>query len=332
MSELVTQRDASKKSYQRYTDSLERPYGLYGTDMGSHDLNMITQGHVPTKITTLAGRSGFGKTASLIQMMEAANRVVDGKRSEILVGSWEMESSFLIDRYICWKLGLTLQQMRYPKVLPQEVRTEIGKIYSSGSSLPIHYHHYSSNFQKTSEMLYRFIEEVRKKEIVQGVKIQPVFFLDFIGRIQASGKNASKTYDISEFMMGLKQVCNETDLSAFVLAQINRSADIKPFPDVADLSDSQSIEQNSDTLIIGHRPEYYGQEVMKDPENGQDIPSRNRMLWRVVKAREGTPHDRIVHCDMAHFRFWHRHHSQWDYMYHLDYGKEEFWKREMGLL
>lgn len=332
MSEFISQQAASRKSHERYNSSLTRDYGLYGTDMGSHDLNMITQGHVPTKITTFAARSSQGKSALLIQMMEAAARNMNGKRSEILVGSWEMESSYLIDRYICWKLGITLQQMRYPKVLPEAIRKEINKIYSVGGQLPLHYHHYSSNFQKTSDMIHKFLDETRKKEIIQGVKIQPVFFLDFIGRIQASGKNASKTYDISEFMMGLKQLCNETDLSAFVLAQINRSADIKDFPDVADLSDSQSIEQNSDTLIIGHRPEHYGKEIMKDPDNGQDIPSRNRMLWRVVKAREGTPHDRIVNCDMAHFRFWHRHHETWDYKYYEDYGKEEFWKREMGLM
>lgn len=332
MSELVTQREASRKSYDRYNNSLTRPYGLYGTDTGSHDLNMITQGHVATKITTFAGRSGLGKSSLLVPMMDSSAIVANGRRTEILVGSWEMESSYLIDRYICWKLGVTLQQLRYPKALPEAIQKKIVQIYQDGSKLPLHYHHYSSNFQKTAEIIYKFLDEVKKKEIIEGVKIQPVFFLDFIGRIQASGKNASKTYDISEFMMGLKQLCNETDLSAFVLAQINRSADIKDFPDVADLSDSQSIEQNSDTLIIGHRPEYYGKEVMKDPENGQDIPSRNRMLWRVVKAREGTPHDRIVHCDMAHFRFWHRNHPDWDYKYYEDYGKEEFWKREMGLM
>jgi len=332
MIDIITQKQAVDKSHKRYSASLTRPYGLYGTDMGSHDLNMITQGHVPTKITTFAARSSQGKTSILIQMMEAAARINNGVRTEILVGSWEMEASYLIDRYICWKLGITLQQMRYPKALPEEIRKEIPKIYSQGSKLPLHYHHYSSNFQKTSEMVYRFLDEVKKKEVIQGVKIQPVFFLDFIGRIQASGKNASKTYDISEFMMGLKQLCNETDLSAFVLAQINRSADIKDFPDVADLSDSQSIEQNSDTLIIGHRPEYYGKETMKDPDNDQDIPSRNRMLWRVVKAREGMPHDRIVNCDMAHFRFWNRYHEKWDYKYYEDYGKEEFWKKEMGLM
>lgn len=326
---LVTQRSAVDKSFNRFNENITREVGLFGTDTGHHQLNLITGGHVPTKITTFAARSGQGKSGLIVPMIAALGNVVDGRRSEMLMYSWEMSADTMVDRYICYETGLKLNELRYARVLPELLRERVRKAYSKAQSFPVKFHHQTSDIDTVLKVNQEFLDDVKKKEMVEGVKIQPVIAIDYIGMSLGNAKYGNRTYDLGNFMQKLKQYCNETGMNVFNLAQINRTADIKEYPDVADLSDSQFIEQNSDTVIIGHRPEYYRKEVMKDPDGGE-IPAANKMLWRVVKNREGEVKDYLVNCDIARFRFWSR-----DMEFGQDYTKlykdEQFWKNQMGL-
>lgn len=322
---IVSQKEASKKSFERFDYNLTRPVGLYGTDTGHHLFNMVHGGHVPTKILTYAQRASGGKTTILVNMTEAAARIDNGRRSEIFVASWEMEASYLIDRYVSYKTGIPIMKLRYPRSLSVPQRTAIHNAYALADKLPIQYHQQSTDVYKLMKELDNFLKYCRMKESQEGVKIQPVFALDFIGRIRGASKYNNKTYDIENFLQELKQYANTTGLSVFILAQILRSADEKEYPDLVDIKDSSTIEDNSDTLIIAHRPSYYGRDLMRDPQTGLDIPSENRMLWRVVKAREAQPRDEIVNCDMSCFRIW-PDGMQWDTPYYQRYNDEKFWQ------
>jgi len=321
---LVTQKESVRKSYDRYNNNLTREVGLYGTDTGHHDINLIIGGHVPTKITSIGGRSGHGKSALVVQMCEAAAK---GERlSEILMYSWEMEASYMADRYVCYKVGITLPELRYSRILPQTIKDKIREAYKEASTFPVSYHHYSTNIENVLKTNETFLEGVRKKEMISGKKIQPVMILDFVGMTTGGAKYGNRTYDIGDFMQKLKQNLNDTGMSAIILAQINRTADHKDYPDVTDFSDSQFIEQNSDTVMILDRPEYRRKENIKDPETGGDIPSKGLAMIRVVKNREGQVKDVLVRCDISKFRFWNR-----DMVFGQDYrslyNDEMFWKR-----
>lgn len=327
---LIEQRSAVEKSYKRYHSNLTREIGLYGTPMGVHELNMITGGHVPSKVTTLAARSGQGKTGLVTQMSEVAGKVIEGKRSELLVYSWEMEASFLADRYVCWKVGITLPELRYSRILPQAIRSEINKAYAEAAKFPIAYHQYSTNIETIIKTNLEWLSGVAKKEKMEGIKIQPVMVLDYVGMVQGNAKYGNKTYDLANFLQTLKQHANETGLSCFLLAQINRTADTKEYPDVTDLSDSQSIEQNSDTLIILDRPEYRRKELLKHPDTGMEVPAMNKAMLRVVKNREGQVKDYLINCDISRFRFWSENMAFGDDYMSL-YKEEQFWRNHFNV-
>jgi replicative DNA helicase len=324
----ITQREATVESYKQYQSILTRPTGLYGTDTGLHTLNMVTGGHVPTNITTFAGRSGLGKTSIITPMCEAAAREGE-RRSELLVCSWEMTAAKLINRYICYRTGLTLAHLKYPKILDDRQRKAIEEAYAIASKFPIHYHQYSTSLSAVKKMVEDFVEKVSRKAIVNDTPIQPVFVLDYIGRIQSEGKG-NRTYDIQGFLYGIKELCNKFGISALILAQINRGADKQEFPVVADLSDSSFIEAASDNIILLHRPEYHGQTMMKHPVYQSDIPTRDKALFRIVKARESAPGDILVNCDIARFRWW-AEEDKFSDQYWTRYKSDEFWEKNINM-
>jgi len=106
-----------------------------------------------------------------------------------------------------------------------------------------------------------------------------------------------------------------------------RSADERDAPELMDVKDSATIEDNSDTLILAHRPEYYRKETVKDPQTGGDVPSKNKILMRVMKAREAAPGDYLENCNMEYFRMWHRD-DDWDTEYWKRYNDINFWNNQ----
>lgn len=326
---LVTQREVTQQSYERYKNNLTKPIGLSGTDTGHHILNMITGGWTPTKIVTIAGRSGSGKSSLVTQILAEAGNVIDGRSTEVIMFSWEMHGSFMADRYVCWRVGITLPELRYSSVLPANIKEKINKAYAECAKIPVSFHHYSSNIDAVIKQIDEWSAGVDRKCQIDGVKRQKLMILDFIGMISGSSKYSVKTYDTGEFMQKLKQHLNDTGIAALILAQINRSADSKEAPDVSDLSDSQFIEQNSDVVVLLDRPEYRRKETMFDPETGGQIPCKNMALFKVVKNREGRIEDYLGRCDIGKFRFWHRD-MAFEEDYKALYKKEEFWRSIMA--
>src|SRR5690606_29253767 len=103
-------------------------------------------------------------TSLLIPMGKAAGRVVNDRRAEMLVFSWELGPDYVADRFVCHELGISLGQLRYPKILPDHIRKEIPKTYQAVSKYPIHYHGQSSSIESCMKIMDKFLEELRVKE------------------------------------------------------------------------------------------------------------------------------------------------------------------------
>jgi hypothetical protein len=125
-----------------------------------------------------------------------------------------------------------------------------------------------------------------------------------------------------------KQFANVTGIAGLFLAQVLRG--VEGEPNLNHLQDSSHFEQNSDNVVILWRPEADFIREIRDPVTDTMIDSRDRVLWRFLKTREGNPQDVLGHCDIQYFRFWHRHH-QYGFNYNDLYKDEQFWRNEYGL-
>ncbi len=328
---LVSQHDATKRSWNRFQSNRTKEWGLYGCDTGHHSLNMLIGGWIPGKVTTIGARSGVGKTALVSQMASGAGRVLNGKRAEILFCSWEMESSYLIDRHICHGTGITNKMLNQgAKLIGDNKLEEIKKIYNEAKGLPVTYQEMSTSLSTVKAYVFDFVKKCVEKSEKEGIDIQPVIIIDYIQMANFEGSGL-RTYGIGDFMNGIKQTANETGAAFCVFAQIKRTADDKDMPERNDFADSQSIEMASDNLILLHRPEYNNIPVMMDPTTQTEIDSTNKMLIRVLKGRDYGIGDILINCEIKYFRFWSLDHDDYNFPYWELYSEKEFWLNHFGL-
>lgn len=321
----LSQREAVKQAAERYKNDLDRELGLYGTDTGHHQLNLIINGWVGGKITSYCMRPAAGKTSSFIQMMKASGEQINNRRSQLLVFSWEAAAKDLISRYVSWETGFTQTQLKYPKMFSADQRKIVEEAYRKAQSFPVEYHQTPTNVRGIIKTLETFIEETTERSQVEGRHVQPVMLLDFISMLR-SNSPSNRTYQIADLTQELKNFSEQKGLACFLLQQLNRTADAKDLPDLTDISDSQSIEQNSDTVIIGHRPEQLNRPEITD--GSITMPSDGKILWRVLKNREGACGDYILNADVARNRFWTLD-MQWNQPYNHLYSDPEFWKHRL---
>jgi replicative DNA helicase len=291
---------------------------------------MAIGGWIPTKVTTIAGRSGHGKTALTSCMFDAGKRVMNGRRAEFCFFTWEMESSYLVDRYITFKTGISGRMLTQGAKLISSHQSEVIKsAYEEAMHLPVQYQEMSTDIGKVERIFMDFCEDVKKKSEEEGVEIIPVGIIDYLGmaKFESSGL---RTHGIGEFMSRTKSLCNRTGGAFCIIAQINRSADDRDMPHRADLSDSQSIEQNSDNLVILHRPEYVGQDLITDPKTQEEVDARNKMMMRVVKGRDFGIGDILMGCDIKTYRVWNEEFGH-DFPYWEKYSDQDFWVNQFKL-
>lgn len=333
---MIHQHQAVKQAYDAYAASLVRPTGLVGVPTGHMEWDMQIGGWQPRQITSLAMRSRHGKTAAVVQLAEAASKVYNGKRGELIFFSWELSAQAFVERYICYKVGITMMQYRYAKLLPQEVQVKIVEAYREARKMPIHYHQSSSDIETVIKTVDEKLTEIKRghgtlnKEDIEGVTIQPIVVIDYVTMAKARPKSyGSKTYDIGDFLQTFKQYANGTGVSGLFLAQIRRDTEGEPV--LSHIQDSGAIEQNSDNVILGYRPEADLVQEIRDPVTDSPISSKDNILWRFLKCRENEPRDILGHVDIKYNRFWPRTHRFGD-DYQSQYSDEGFWREEYGLL
>ena len=95
-----------------------------------------------------------------------------------------------------------------------------------------------------------------------GIKL---LIVDYLGLMkpESGNKNRTKENEVSEISAGLKAIAKELDITIIALSQLSRKVEERPSkePQLSDLRDSGSIEQDADIVIFLMRPEYYGMQV-----------------------------------------------------------------------
>ena len=267
---------ATRMAVQMAEKALNTGGGLSGVTTGLADVNAKTGGLHHSDLIILAGRPGMGKSALATNMgFNAAQRLVrdieDGIAPEKSAGaavalfSLEMSADQLATRILAEQSGIPSESLRMGKISQQDFRN-LARAAADLESLPL----YIDDTPGLTIAALRTRARRLKRQRNIGLII-----VDYLQLLQGTGKNSgdNRVQEISEISRGLKTLAKELNVPVVALSQLSRAVEQREDkrPQLSDLRESGSIEQDADIVLFIYREEYYvASREPKRPMDGDD--------------------------------------------------------------
>ena len=214
---------------------------------GYGQLDSMTGGMTRGEISVIAGRPGHGKTTLSVNIV----RRLIHQGYKVLVFNREMPNKEMMKKIMIMEAeGLSYYNLRTFKYGDRELK-ELQKTKEKVSKL------YSNNL-----FMFDAIRDLNSS-IAQAKKIKPDVIVDDYIQIIDVPNIQEKRLQISEIMKSYKWLAKEENLSVLVVSQLNRALEqrINKRPQLSDLAESGSIEQDAETIIFNYYPwKYLGKE------------------------------------------------------------------------
>ena len=273
---VVSFKDATKAAVSMAEKALNSGGGLSGITTGLDSVNAKMGGLHHSDLLILAGRPGMGKTALATNIAyNAAARWLrdqeDGIAPEKSAGakvaffSLEMSSDQLATRVLSEQSGISAENLRMGKISQQDFRN-LARAAADLEALPL--------FIDDTPGLTIAALRTRARRLKRRHGIGLVI-VDYLQLLQGSGKSSesNRVQEISEISRGLKTLAKELNVPVLALSQLSRAVEQREDkrPQLSDLRESGSIEQDADIVLFVYREEYYVQSREPTrPKEGDD--------------------------------------------------------------
>lgn len=234
-------------------DELHKNKGqLRGVKTGWRDLDNKTAGLQKSDLIILAARPAMGKTAFVLNL--AQNVAVHEKKS-VLFFSLEMGKDQLVDRMLASESGVDAWNIRTGNLSDEDFE-KLGQAMGTLSEAPIF-------IDDTPGIT---VLEMRTKARREAQK-QPLglIVIDYLQLMSGSrgGNEFNRVQEVSEISRGLKLIAREMNVPVIALSQLSRSVESRSpqIPQLSDLRESGSIEQDADIVAFLYREDYYNPET-----------------------------------------------------------------------
>lgn len=243
-----------------------------GVPISHRILHKHTNGWRKGQLIILAARPGMGKTAGALEY--AYHAAKEGVPTAFF--SIEMPSTELVGRIMSRESYISSQKINNTTVNKDELASII-KDTKSFDNVPLFIDDTPNlSITRLRSKAHRQVRENKVKFIV----------IDYLQLMDGTGNEGNREQEISTISRGLKRLARELEIPIIALSQLSRKVEDRPGhakrPQLSDLRDSGSIEQDADMVIFYYRPEYYGIEV---DENNQ--PTTNVLTKIIAKFRGG---------------------------------------------
>lgn len=219
-----------------------------GLNTGYEGINKKTQGFQRSNLIILAARPAVGKTALALNF---AYRAATRAKVPVAIFSLEMASELLVTRLIASESYIPLQVLSTGK-LTGEQRIKLGDAVKRVGGAPIYIDDTPGN---------KLMDIIAKSRKLQAqVPDLGLIVVDYLGLVETSGKgkgNDSRQEEVRKISLALKQLAMELKVPVLALSQLSRDVEKQSRkPQLSDLRDSGSIEQDADVVMLLHREDY----------------------------------------------------------------------------
>ena len=263
-----------------------------GIQSGFTGLDTMIIGFMDGAFYVIAGRPGMGKTALGLNISKYA-AAKQGKT--VVIISLEMTQEELSMRYLSDETSIPSTKIRLG-MLDDEDWKNIASARNRIATLPIRI---EDSGVATIDSLST---KLRKISMAGNVDMVVVDYMQLMSG--AGNANSNRENDVSEISRGLKMLAKELQIPIIAMSQLNRKLESRPDkrPQLADIRESGSIEQDADAVMFVYRPEYYRQ--MANPggpvhleETAELILAKNRngptglarLVWDATRMRFLNP-------------------------------------------
>ena len=235
------------ESFDRMEELHRNKGALRGIRTGYRDLDNMTAGLQRSDLVILAARPAMGKTTLVTNL---AYNVATIAKEPVLFFSLEMSKEQLVDRMLADASGVDAWNIRTGN-LSDEDFSKLSEAMGEMAEAPI----YIDDTPGVSVLEMRTKARRAAHEAPLGLII-----VDYLQLVQATGNHGgNRVQEVSEISRGLKLIARELNVPLIALSQLSRSVESRtpPIPQLADLRESGSIEQDADIVSFIYRPGYY---------------------------------------------------------------------------
>ena len=244
--------NALKQTIEMATNAYQNEEGIVGVPTGLTDLDARLGGLHKSDLVIIAGRPSMGKTALATNIAFHAAKNIQKKnlKSSVAFFSLEMSSEQLSTRILSEQSKIRSNDIRRGKVAEKEFEQFI-ETSKNISDLPLYID------ETPAITIAAMSNRARRIKRLFGLDLIVVDYIQLMK--SGSFKNDGRVQEISEITQGLKALAKQLDVPVLALSQLSRQVEQRDDkkPQLSDLRESGSIEQDADVVMFVYREAYY---------------------------------------------------------------------------
>ena len=258
-----------------------------GIPSGFGMLDKMLTGLNKGNLILIGARPAMGKTSFALNL---AQNITMGARKKCIVFSLEMQKTELAERLLSSQAGVESQKLKTGELTDEEW-VRLGNAAATYNDVELY-------LDDTSAIT---VPEIKSR--VRRMRGVDCIIIDYLGLISSATKKENRVQEVSEITRSLKMMAKDLNIPVICCAQLSRGTEghgKNHKPQLADLRESGSIEQDADIVLFLYREAYYSTEVDEDK---QDQIDANKTELIVAKNRHGATGSIELTFDKEYTRF-----------------------------
>ena len=250
MTDFADTKNLVTEAYEKIDNLFHNKRLTTGVRSGFEGIDQLTSGFQPSDLVIIAARPSIGKTSFCLNIAES---VTLREKLPIAIFSLEMSKEQLIQRMICSQARVDAQKVRTGFLSNEDIE-RISNVIPGLYAAPL----YIDDTPGITLLEVRI--KARRLKMDKGLSL---VIVDYLQLMSSKKRSENRVQEISEMTRGLKNLARELHVPVIAVSQLSREVEKRESkkPQLSDLRESGTIEQDADTVIMLYREDVYKKKV-----------------------------------------------------------------------